>query len=108
MDEGREELEQYRERVVAEVERRMIRLRELESDLEVATFTFEAAARSRSPLTGSTARNQVEAAHRARLKATIKRLSEERVEAETDLHRAQERLDEVDARIEQLNGGVIE
>ncbi len=108
MDETREELEQYRERVIAEVERRMIRLREIEGDLEVATFAFEAAARGRSPLTGSTARNQVEAAHRARLKATIQRLTEECAEAENDLHRAQERLEEVDARIEKLVDEVIE
>ena len=102
MAETRDELEQYREKVVAEVERRMMRLREIEDEIERMTFVAEAAARARVALSASTARNQVQAAHRARLKESMKVLHAQRSEAEADLERAEQRLQEVDRRLEEL------
>jgi seryl-tRNA synthetase len=106
--EDREELEQYREKVVAEVERRMLRVREIENDIERASFAAGAASRARASLSANTARNQVEAAHRARLKGALKSLRSELEEAQADLERAEARLEDVESRLEAVRGESLE
>lgn len=97
-----EELEQYRLKVVAELERRVLRMSELDNQIENARLALDVAGRARTTLGASTARNQIEAAHRARLRQALKDLEEERVQALSDVTRAEERLREVDGRIAAL------
>lgn len=108
MAESQEELEQYREKVIAEVERRMLRVREIENDIERANFAAEAASRSRTALSANTARNQVEAAHRARLKGALKTLGAELEEAQADLERAEARLEDVESRLKAFDEAAVE
>ncbi len=102
MAETIDELRAYREKVIAEVERRMIRLRAVETDIERAAFAAEAHNRSQTRLSSNTGRNQVAAAHRKRLREHVSSLKTERAQAEEDLHRAKVRLEEVDRRLAEL------
>ncbi|MFO0417624.1 MAG: hypothetical protein ACK5Y6_10070 [Pseudomonadota bacterium] len=96
------ELRQYREKVVAELERRHNRLRELDNEIAATQFQLESATRSRRTLRGETARIKVEEAHRAKLKGNLKALEAKRLEAQSDLDRAEQRLKDVDLRIDEL------
>ncbi len=102
MGESIEELRSYREKVIAEVERRMIRLRAIETDIERAEFSRDADGRSQNLLSRDTGRNQAAEAHRKRLRERVQGLKREREQAEADLERAKERLVEVDQRLEEL------
>ena len=102
--ETRDELEQYRLKVVAELERRELRVQELANEVENARVAVEVATRARVSWSADTARNQIEAAHRARLRQTLKELEDESVQAKADLTRAEERLREVDERISEASG----
>jgi hypothetical protein len=97
-----EELRSYREKVIAEVERRLLRLRAIETEIERAKFAAEANGRSWALLSRDTGRNQVEAAHRKRLREQVQELKREHEQAEADLDRAKVRLVEVDQRLEEL------
>jgi chromosome segregation ATPase len=97
-----EELQSYREKVIAEVERRMLRLRAIETDIERAKFAAEANNRSWALLSRDTGRNQAAAAHNKRLRERVQELTREREQAEADLDRAKVRLVEVDQRLEEL------
>jgi hypothetical protein len=96
------ELLKYREKVIAELERRMLRVQEIDQRLADAQFTLEAALRGKRLFSASTARIQVEAAHKARLRELVKELRAERVQGVMDLERAQVRLKEVDERLDAL------
>jgi hypothetical protein len=96
------DLEQYRELVVAELERRAIRVQQLESEISTLQFTLDAAARTRKASMANTARTQVEAAHKAKLRGMIRELEKKRAEAALDFEKAQARLREVDERIQEL------
>jgi hypothetical protein len=108
VSESQDELEQYRVKVIAEVERRMLRVQEVQNDVERASFAAEAASRARTGLSANTARNQVEAAYRARLRGALKTLRAELEEAQADLERAEARLEDVESRLEALRGDVPE
>jgi hypothetical protein len=97
-----EELRSYREKVIAEVERRMLRLRAIETDIERAKFAAEANSRSGALLSQDTGRNQAAAAHQKRLRERVQELAREREQAEADLDRAKVRLVEVDQRLQEL------
>lgn len=99
MDETLEGLESYQEQVVAELERRMIKLREVDNRIAEAEFLLNAAHRARSLLSSAAGRHQVEEAHRRRLKESVQRLMRDRVEALGDVKRAEERLNQVKQRI---------
>lgn len=99
MAETIEELQSYREKVIAEVERRMMRLRAIETDIERAEFEVESQNRSHTLLSRDTGRNQAAAAHRKRLRERVETLRKERGQAEEDLERAKARLEEVDERM---------
>ena len=106
MAETIEELQSYREKVIAEVERRMMKLRAIETDIERAEFAAAAPGRSQALLSSDTGRNQAAAAHRKRLRERVHELKREREQAEADLERAKVRLVEVDQRLEELGGTV--
>ncbi len=106
MDETIEELQSYREKVIAEVERRMLRLGSIETDIERAEFQADADGRAQALLSNHTGRNQAAAAHRKRLKERVLELTREREQAEADLDRAKARLTEVDQRLEEL-GAIV-
>lgn len=99
MGETIEELQSYREKVIAEVERRMMRLRAIETDIERAEFAADSHGRSQTLLSSDTGRNQAAAAHRKRLREHVHELKREREQAEADLERAKVRLIEVDQRL---------
>jgi chromosome segregation ATPase len=96
------ELRGYREKVVAELERRTCRLRDLEEEMGRIEYQLESANRGRRKIIGETARIQVEAAHRAKLKGELRTLSRDRDVALADLQKAEIRLTEVDRRIKEL------
>lgn len=103
-----DELQSYREKVIAEVERRMIRLRAIETDIERAEFAEESHNRSQARLSRDTGRNQAAAAHRKLLRERVLSLKKERGQAEDDLQRAKVRLDEVDQRLKDLGQGQVD
>ncbi len=102
VDETELDLQRYRERIVAELERRMLVLQDVERRLAQAKFVLEKTAQTSRVLYGSTARRQVENAHRLKLRNAFKGLEREKVEAKADLERAELRLKEVDLRLDEL------
>lgn len=101
------ELQRYRERIVAELERRMVVLQDVERRLADAQFVIDRSAQTSRAQTsqvlyGSTARRQVENAHRLKLRSACKALERERLQAKDDLERAELRLKEVDLRLDEL------
>ncbi len=96
------ELLKYREKVIAELERRTQRVQDIDKRLADAEFALESASRGRRLLAASTARIQVAAAHKARLREAVKELQAERAQGVIDLERAQVRLKEVDERLDAL------
>lgn len=99
-----EELEQYRLKVVAELERRVLRVQELDNQIENARVALDIACRARTALSANTARNQIEAAHRSQLRNALRDLEVDRAQAQGDLAHAEERLREVDNRIASARG----
>ena len=93
------ELLQYRDKVIAELERRLLRLREVENELASVRFVLDSSIRSCRTLRGDTARIKVEEAHKAKLKNSLKQLESKRLEAQKDFERAEQRLKEVDQKI---------
>lgn len=96
------ELRAYREKVIAELERRTLRLRELEEQMGRIEYELECSGRGRKKIMGATARIQVEAAHRSKLKGELKALLKDRDVAVADLQKAEVRLTEVDRRMREL------
>jgi hypothetical protein len=101
--ESEAELLEYREKVVAELERRAIRLREIEERVAAVEFSIKAAGGGRRTLMGGVARIQVLQAHRAKLKEEAHELHRERDNALADLQKAESRLKEVDLRLDILH-----
>lgn len=96
------ELKIYREKVFHELKRRAEALRGAEGRLAEAQFEIDRATRASRTISGTTARIQIENAHRAKLRAALKALEGERTEAKADLERAEQRLKEVDQRLDEL------
>lgn len=101
-DETELELQLYRQKIVIELERRLVALQDVERRVSSAQFVFEQANQASRTGTGSTARKQVEHAHRLKLRRALGALEKERVEAKADLERAEARLQEVDLRLDEL------
>lgn len=96
------ELLAYREKVVAELERRALRMGELQEQIRALEFALDSAHRGRKMMVGGVARIQVEAAHKAKLKQDLRLLWKDRDLAASDLQKAESRLIEVDRRLEDL------
>lgn len=97
-----DDLRLYREKIVTELERRMLVLREIERRLALAQFALRQSDTSSRAASASTARRQVEIAHRGRLRSVVKALEREQEDAKADVERAEARLHEVDIRLDQL------
>jgi hypothetical protein len=97
------ELQLYREKIVAELERRMMVLQDVERRLVSAQFVLNQLGNSTRTVSSSTARRQVENAHRIKLRGAVKALEQEREDAKADLERAEGRLREVDSRLDELS-----
>lgn len=102
------ELKAYRERVVSELERRMLVLRGIDLRLAQARHVFDTALKDSRSLRGNTARIQVQGAHRAKLRSDLKAMERERLEAKADLERAEARLKDVDTRLDELEAQGLE
>ena len=102
VDETEVELRLYREKIVAELERRVLVLQDIERRLASARFVFEKAQQMSRPFSGNTARKQVQNAHRVKLRGALKDLERERIEAKADIERAEIRLHDVDLRLDEL------
>ncbi|MFN4894480.1 MAG: hypothetical protein ACK5GN_12745 [Pseudomonadota bacterium] len=97
------ELRLYRDKIVSELERRMRVLQDVEQRLARAQYIFDKASQASRIGSGSTARRQVENAHRTKLRSALKALEREKIEAKTDFERAEQRLKEVDLRLDELH-----
>jgi hypothetical protein len=102
VDETEVELRLYREKIVAELERRVLVLQDIERRLASAQFVFEKAQQMSRTFSGNTARKQVQNAHRVKLRGALKDLERERIEAKADVERAEIRLQDVDLRLDEL------
>lgn len=105
MDGDREQLEEYRAQVLAELERRADRVKRIDSDIAAADFRLENLAAQRSPASGETGRLLAQVAYRAKVKRDRAKLQDQRAEAADDLRSAMERLKQVDIQIAELSGG---
>lgn len=101
--ETEDELQLYREKIVAELERRMLVLQDVEGRLAKAQHALGQFSTKSSVASPTTARRQVEIAHRGRLRSAVKALERELEDAKADLERAEVRLQEVDIRLDQFN-----
>lgn len=102
MNEELEKLLQYREDVVAELSRRVERLKKIDRELASQQLMIESAGQTRHILSGDTSRTLVQAAYRAKLRKALEELQASRGEAAEDVGRAEQRLREVDEEIEAL------
>jgi hypothetical protein len=100
-----QQLLEYREKVLAELERRANLLRDLEERVAELQGVLEAATKGRKVMAGETARIQVEAAHRARVRQSLQGVYKEREVAVNDLQKAETRLREVDIQLEEIRSG---
>lgn len=98
VDDG-EDLEEYRERVVAELSRRSDRVRRLEQELASKAHQLEDTQRRRQVIAGDTGRVLAQESYRAVLRKAIARLEVERREAMDELEMARRRLEQVEAEL---------
>lgn len=96
---GRDEQEAYRAQVIGELERRLARLREIDSAVAAVEFRLGAMADSLRPSFGDTARLLAGVALQKKLRRDRESLLKKRLEAAEDVARAQERLGQVDAEL---------
>ncbi len=96
------DLQLYRQKIVMELERRLLVLQDVEKRMSSAQFVFGQASQASRAGAGSTARMQVEQAHRLKLRRALSDLEKKRIEAKVDLERAEARLKEVDLRLDEL------
>jgi len=101
----REQLEEYRAQVLAELERRADRVKRLDSEIAATDFRLENFATQRAAASGDTGRLLAQVAYRAKVKRDRARLQGQRAEAADDLRSAMERLEQVDSQISQLDDG---
>ena len=102
MDGDRDQLEEYRAQVLAELERRADRVKQIDSEIAATDFRLENLATQRCAAGGETGRLLAQVAYRAKVKRDRARLQEQRAEAADDLRSAMDRLDQVDSQIAQL------
>lgn len=102
MSEEEEELLSYREKVVAELEVRALRLKEIEVQLAQVAQVIESF-RINGALRGSVGRGQARIAHERVQRRRYADLCEQREQAAADLVRAERRLCEVDERLREAS-----
>lgn len=99
MEGERERLEEYRKEVLAELERRLERVKLLDTKIAAVEFQLEATAGSRRAVVGDTGKLLSQAALREKIKRDRGRLQEDRAQAVDDVRSARERLQQVDAEL---------
>ncbi len=102
MENSREELEDYREKVFQELRARASRVKEIDTALASNRYLLDTAGPASGLRSGNTLHVLAGASHRARLKREETRLQKQRSEAVADLKRAEERLADVDRELEEL------
>lgn len=102
MENSRDELELYREKVFEELKARALRVKELDTALASNRYLLDTAGPAIGLRSGNTLHVLAGASHRARLKREESRLQRQRIEAVADLKRAEERLADVDRELEEL------
>lgn len=101
-EEQREQLERYRDEVLQEIERRVSRLREIDSQIAAAEFQLDGLSAARGPRVGNTGRMLAQTALREKIKRDRAKLEASRAEAVDDVRSAQSRLEQVDAELREL------
>lgn len=96
----------YREQVIEELERRVLRVAELERVVAAVHHQLDEVRHGRRPCAGETSTVVVRAAYTARLKRQLAMARREQDQAQQDVQRAEDRLQEVDAQLEELNQGM--
>ncbi len=104
MENSREELEDYREKVFQELRTRAHRVKELDTAIASTRYLLDTAGPAVGLRSGNTLHALAGASHRARLKREEARLQRQRNEAIADLKRAEDRLADVDRELESLEG----
>lgn len=104
MENSREELEDYREKVFQELRARALRVKELDTAIASNRYLLDTAGPAVGLRSGNTLHVLAGASHRARLKREEARLQRQRSEAVADLKRAEDRLADVDRELESLEG----
>ncbi len=98
----RTELEIYRERVFQELKTRTTRVQELDTALASNRYLLDRADLAQGLRSGNTLRVLAGASHKGRLTREREKLERQRREAAADLKRAEERLNDVDRELEEL------
>ena len=108
MEQRREELEEYRGKVLDELRLRVEKLKVVESALSSTTYLLAEGGASRALRAGNTLRVLVGAARAARLRRQREALLRQRLQAVEDVRRAEERLKEVDRELNECeqDGGL--
>ena len=99
MDDERDDLLEYREVVVAEIERRLAVVKELEEEKSSKEYTLGTVKETTRVVSGSAIEVMGRAAYRAKLQRQLAELTSKLNVANADLQRANERLREVDAEL---------
>ena len=102
MEDSREELETYREKVFQELKARALRVKDIDTAIASNNYLLDTAGPGSGLRSGNTLHVLAGASHRARLKRERERLQRQRAEAMADLKRAEERLADVDRELEEL------
>lgn len=102
MEDSREELEAYREKVFQELKARSLRVKDIDTAIASNEYLLDTAGPGSGLRSGNTLHILAGASHRARLKRERARLQRQRGEAVADLKRAEERLADVDRELEEL------
>ena len=108
----RRELEAYREMVFQELRARAEKLKEVEGKVASLEYLMGTVSSTRALLTGDTRKVLTQASYTAKLRKDKDMLLRKRREAQEDLKRAEDRLEEVDndlAKLEESGGnGFVE
>lgn len=102
MEDSREELEEYREKVFQELKARALRVKDIDTAIASNQYLLDTAGPASGLRSGNTLHVLAGASHRARLKREHARLQRQRSEAMADLKRAEDRLADVDRELGEL------
>lgn len=101
VDGDRDDLEEYRTKVLAEIESRADRVKSIDSQIAAIDFRLEGLSGSRRTFGGEPGRLLAQVALRAKVKRDRAKLEEQRAEAADDMRSARERLEQVDEELEE-------
>lgn len=99
----RRELEAYRDMVFQELRARAEKLKELDGKLASLEYLMGTIGSSRALLTGDTRKVLAQASYKSKLRKDRETLLRKRREAQEDLKRAEDRLEEVDTDLAKLD-----